>query len=209
MSSRSASGTKSVATDRRNQLVSIAMNLIATKGFEGLRFQEVAEEAGINNATLYYYFPTKEALIQGVVSRATGELKLQRVHPKKPPANALDELRLELEGVRQLLRVHPSLFIVLTELALRAQRDPVVRKIGQDRDDFWRGHLSGIIERGISQGLFRPDIDVYATVTALMMQVKGIGYHATMAKRRPGEVDKAMAVIIAQVEQWLTVATRR
>lgn len=209
MSSRSASGTKSVATDRRNQLVSIAMNLIATKGFEGLRFQEVAEEAGINNATLYYYFPTKEALIQGVVSRATGELKLQRVHPKKPPANALDELRLELEGVRQLLRVHPSLFIVLTELALRAQRDPVVRKIGQDRDDFWRGHLSGIIERGIAQGLFRPDIDVYATVTALMMQVKGIGYHATMAKRRPGEVDKAMAVIIAQVEQWLTVATRR
>jgi TetR/AcrR family transcriptional regulator, regulator of cefoperazone and chloramphenicol sensitivity len=112
---------------RRRSAVSIAMNLIATKGFEGLRFQELAKEAGINNATLSYYFPTKEALIQGVVTRMTGDLKLERVHPKEPPTNALAELRMELEGVRQLLREAPTLFIVLTELALRSRRDPVLR----------------------------------------------------------------------------------
>ena len=55
---------KRCGTDRREQLVSIAMNVIATKGFEGLRFQAVAKEAGINNATLYYHFQTKEALIR-------------------------------------------------------------------------------------------------------------------------------------------------
>lgn len=118
VSSRSAAGTKPVASDRRDQLVSIALNLIATKGFEGLRFQEVAKEAGINNATLYYYFPTKEALIRGVVKRLTGDLKLQRVHPEEPKSNALDELRMELEGVRQLLREAPSLFIVLLSYVL-------------------------------------------------------------------------------------------
>ena len=54
---------KLAAGKRRQQLVSIAMEQIAKKGFEGLRFQEVAKQAGVNNATLYYYFPTKEALI--------------------------------------------------------------------------------------------------------------------------------------------------
>jgi AcrR family transcriptional regulator len=39
------------------------MNHIVTKGFEELRFLEVANEGDINNATLYYYFRTREALI--------------------------------------------------------------------------------------------------------------------------------------------------
>jgi len=180
------------------------MDQIATKGFEGLRFQEVAEEAGINNATLYHYFPTKEALIQAVVHRLTAELKLPRARPKDAPASARDELRLEFAGVRELLRTHAKLFVILTELALRALRDPAIKKIGENRDDFWRGHLSGIIERGIAQGVFRPDIDVEGTVTTVMVQIKGIGYHATMAKRKPGEVDGAIAEIAAQVDHWLT-----
>ena len=200
----SSSKAKEAGVNRREQLVTIAMNLIATKGFEGLRFQEVAEEAGINNATLYHHFATKEALIQGVVGRLTAELKLQRVRPKEQPANARDELRLEFEDVRQLLRAQPKLFVVLTELALRALRDPAIRKIGENRDDFWRGRLSDIVEGGIAQGVFRGDIDVDTTVTAVMMQVKGIGHHATMAKRRRGEVDKAITAIAAQVDYWLT-----
>jgi serine/threonine protein kinase len=71
------------------------------------------------------------------------------------------------------------------------------------RDDFWRLHLSSIIERGVEQGVFRQGINVNATVTALIAQMKGIGYHATLGKRRRGEVDQAIAEIGRQVEHWL------
>jgi AcrR family transcriptional regulator len=179
------------------------MEQIATKGFEGLRFQEVAKQAGINNATLYYHFPTKEALIQGVVSHLIGELKKPRGLPKDAPATAREELRLEFEDVRELLRTQPKLFVVLTELSLRGLRDPVIDKIGKSRDDFWRIHLSSVIRRGVEQGIFRQNINVEATVTALMAQIKGIGYHATLGKRKHGEVDRAIAEIARQVEHWL------
>jgi len=184
------------------------MDQIATKGFEGLRFQEVAQEAGINNATLYYHFPTKEALIRGVVTHLMGELKVQRAGSQPAAANAREELRLEFEGVRQLLRANQKLFIVLTELSLRALRDPAVKKIGDNRDDFWRGHLSEIIERGIAQQRFRSDINVHAAVTNIMVQIKGLGYHATMATRKAGEVDKAITGIAEQVDHWLTCRTK-
>jgi len=46
--------------------------------------------------------------------------------------------------------------------------------------------LSSIIGRGVEQGVFRQDINVEATVTALMAQIKGIGYHATLGKRKRG-----------------------
>jgi len=179
------------------------MDQIATKGFEGLRFQEVAKLAGINNATLYYYFPTKEALIRGVVSHLTGELKKNRGLPKDAPATARDELRLEFDDIRELLRKQPKLFVVLTELSLRGLRDAVIDRMGRYRDDFWRVHLSSIIGRGIEQGVFRQNINVEATVTSLMAQIKGIGHHATMGKRKRGEVDQAIAEIARQVEHWL------
>ncbi|HEY4385054.1 MAG TPA: TetR/AcrR family transcriptional regulator, partial [Ktedonobacteraceae bacterium] len=53
--------------DRRHALIQAAYQSIAEKGFEGLRTREVATQVGIHSATLHHYFPTKEALIQGVV----------------------------------------------------------------------------------------------------------------------------------------------
>ena len=200
---RTARKAKLAAGQRRQQLVSIAMEQIAKKGFEGLRFQEVAKQAGINNATLYYHFSTKEALIQGVVSYLTEELRKRRRRPKDVPPTAREELRLEFEDVRELLHTQPKLFIVLTELSLRGLREPVINKMEKSRDDFWRDHLSGIIARGVEEGVFRQDINVEATVTALMAQIKGIGYDATLGKRKRDEVDRAIAEIERQVEHWL------
>lgn len=194
---------KLTATERRQQLVAIATEQIAKKGFEGLRFQEVAKQAGINSATLYYHFPTKEALIQGVVSHLTEELKKTRGLPKNPPASAREELRLEFEDIRELLRTDPKSFVVLTELSLRGLREPVISRMEKSRDDLWRVHLASIVERGVEQGVFRQGINVESTVTTLIAQIKGIGYHATLGKRRRGEVDQAISEIARQVEHWL------
>ena len=95
------------------------------------------------------------------------------------------------------------MFVVLTELSLRGLRDPVIDRMGKSLDDFWRLHLSSIIERGVEQGVFRQGINVNVTVTALIAQMKGIGYHATLGKRRRGDVDQAIAEIARQVEHWL------
>ena len=53
--------------DRRRALVAAAYTRIANEGFEGLRTRDVAADVGVNIATLHYYFPTKEALIRGVI----------------------------------------------------------------------------------------------------------------------------------------------
>ena len=46
-----------------------AYKRLAEAGFEGLRTRDVAADAGVNIATLHYYFPSKEALIRGVVAK--------------------------------------------------------------------------------------------------------------------------------------------
>lgn len=186
-------------------MLEIAYNLIAARGFEGLRFSEVAAQAGINNATLWYYFPSKEALIQGVTEFLTERLQSPQGGTERPsPANALEEFRQMFAGVRNRLKGDPSFFIVITELALRAKRDPAINSIGEQRDNFWARRVTGILERGMAQGVFRSDLDRNATALALMTQIKGMAHHVAMRERQPGEIDTIVSAVAAQVEHWLT-----
>src|SRR5437870_4073900 len=118
---RSPAGRES----RREALVAAAFNQIAEHGFEGLRTREVATEVGVNIATLHYYFPTKEALIRGVVEHAMGRFRSTLVSR----GSERIELRDHLRAVRKLLRDEPRLGAVMAELALRSARDESIAAI--------------------------------------------------------------------------------
>ena len=66
---------RAVSEKRREELVLAAYREIAERGFEGLRTREVANEVGVNIATLHYYFPTKESLIRAVLDHAMGRFR--------------------------------------------------------------------------------------------------------------------------------------
>src|SRR5256885_9347658 len=61
--------------DRKTALVQAAYRGIAAEGFEGLRTRDVADEAGLNLATLHYYFPTQEQLIRREVEYTMGRVR--------------------------------------------------------------------------------------------------------------------------------------
>jgi AcrR family transcriptional regulator len=195
---------KLASAERRRQLVSIAMDLIAAKGFEGLRFQEVAKEAGINNATLAYHFANKEELIMGVLQQLGAEVRRTPGRPADRLPTALEELRLEFESMADLLQKRPKLFVVLAELSLRAMRDPVMESVVKTLDGFWRQHIEEVLAQGVKEGSFRSNIDVDGTANALMAQIKGIGLHATTGRLKPAEIERSVAEIARQTEHWLT-----
>src|SRR5215831_143100 len=91
-----APATSAKADSRRAALVRAAYDLIAAHGLEGLRTRDIAARAGVNVATLHYYFPTKEALIAGVAEH----LAQQFISTGAPPVvggadPALDRLHQE------------------------------------------------------------------------------------------------------------------
>ena len=185
--------------ERSLEVVRAAYSLIAEKGFEGLRTREVADKVGINSATLHYYFPTKEALIQGVVEHLMQELRTSRAKPRDPQS-ALDRLRAEFADLRLRLREAPEQLAVLTELAVRAWRDPAIARMLQYLDDGWRGHLTSILEAGIAEGVFRADLEVAATADAMMSQLRGLGYQGKLGGKK---MDSLIAHIAIQTEYWV------
>lgn len=53
--------------NRPEQIIGIACRLFARRGYEGTSLRDIAEEAKITKAALYYHFPNKEALFHRIV----------------------------------------------------------------------------------------------------------------------------------------------
>src|SRR5438067_8616181 len=94
--------------DRRRALTGAAYQRIAAEGFEGLRTRDVAADVGVNIATLHYYFPTKEALIRGVIGEAMRRFTATLPREGSP----VDQLRSHLRALARLLRDDRQLWTV-------------------------------------------------------------------------------------------------
>src|SRR5581483_367433 len=109
--STGASRSPTGGVSRRDSLVMAAFDQIARAGLEGLRLRNVAAAVGLDHSTLHHYFPTKEALIAGVLRYTTDQLRTSL----RSDGSRADQLRRHLRFVSQTIQDRPELFLVLAE----------------------------------------------------------------------------------------------
>ncbi|MDQ2866063.1 MAG: TetR/AcrR family transcriptional regulator [Candidatus Eremiobacteraeota bacterium] len=73
------SGKSANPEDTRMRILIAAREVIARKGKRGATTREIAEVAGVNEATLFRHFGTKEALIIAVAKHSCPDIKLRDV----------------------------------------------------------------------------------------------------------------------------------
>jgi AcrR family transcriptional regulator len=162
--------------------------------------RDIAAAAKINIATRHYYFPTKEALVQAVVADLIDQFRSARSSHPPTDTSATELLRLEMQDVRTRVLAAQEQLTVLTELAIRARRDPEMARIVRRLDVGWHRQLTGILQHGKDSGEFRREIDPASAATAIMTQLRGLGY---LPQSRPAAVLSIFDQIEAQVEAWL------
>ncbi|WP_298916944.1 TetR/AcrR family transcriptional regulator [uncultured Algimonas sp.] len=59
--------TPKAKSDRERLLLSAALNVFFSKGFQAARMQDIAEEAGLSKGTVYIYFGSKEEVFQALI----------------------------------------------------------------------------------------------------------------------------------------------
>lgn len=74
--------------DTKEQILAVAEELFAQKGFAGVRTHEIAAKAGVNKAMIYYWFNSKEQLLRAVLQKILFELIAlsQEILARKLPA---------------------------------------------------------------------------------------------------------------------------
>ncbi len=187
-----------VTEQRREELVRAAFNQIAEHGFEGLRTRDVANEVGVNIATLHYYFPTKEALIQGVLDQAMAKFR-STLAPHGSPS---DQLRNHLRAVRKLMTDEPEVATVMGELALRSTRDKAIASIMDQVYEYWHTTMRGLLRRAVREGGAAPELNSDAVASLIITTLTA----ATLPSlRNSNRSDQALK----QLEKWLGLGSRK
>ncbi len=187
---------------QRQALILAAYHLIAEKGFEQLRTRDVAARAGVNIATLHYYFASKEDLVRGVADylswqfREVHDPSLLEVSP-----TPIEYLRQELWDTNYLMRQFPETYIVMYELVMHGLRDPATNAVLREMDSHWHEHIKEVFALGVKQGVFRADLDPDAAASFLTIFIKGcIAQLFYSPEMFPAER------VYAEIERWMTSA---
>lgn len=56
-----------VVAQRKQEILEAALNIFSKKGFDGSRTKEIAAEAGVSEATVFKYFPTKQSILSSLI----------------------------------------------------------------------------------------------------------------------------------------------
>ena len=186
-----------VSEKRADALVLAAYRQIAERGFEGLRTRDVANEVGVNIATLHYYFPTKEKLIGAVLQHAMDRFRTTL----EPHGSPDSQLRNHLRATRKLLHDEPELGAVMSELALRSVRDAGTRRILDEMHEQWDGAVRGLLKRAAREGKLRRGLDTESAAALIVATLSALALPQMRDGRRGDQA-------LHELERWLGVANR-
>jgi AcrR family transcriptional regulator len=134
----------------REAIVRAAHASLVEVGFEHITTRRIAESAGVNIATLHYYFGSKEALLAEAVGTeiAASEQRLRAAVESAP--DAANALRAGTARVWELVRERPGR--LRFDLAVRGFRNDEARRSAIANGRVFENLMGEIFERHLAEG---------------------------------------------------------
>lgn len=177
--------------DARQKILETATRLFSAQGYGATSLSQVAKEANVSKALIFWHFESKEKLFHAALQRTLEPYFINVV-------DALDGLG-ELEQMHKLIDlyyefVHDHLDSIRFVLSLlireeRPPEDPVAR-IGE-LFRIYRNLMTDIIEGARQKGLIRSDIEPRTEAAVILASLNG----ALMQRFLESSADEVAAVL--------------
>ena len=135
--------TISIDQGRRDRILDAAEDAFAEHGFDGASLRHIVTRARVNLATVYYYFASKQGLMEAVLKRRFGPLREEQLDGLRQLEEQEKARPLPVEKILEALLL-PSLRLVASA---PAKRKAVARLIGRLATDP-NPHTQEILRRG-------------------------------------------------------------
>jgi AcrR family transcriptional regulator len=162
------SSTRRNASQRRRapQIIDAAARVFAERGFHGATTQDIADVLGIRQASLYYYFSSKEAALELVCLRGVeGFFEAAKAIAARPETARKRLISLIASHLSPLVDRADFVKVFLNERQHLPRESR--RRIGR-----WSRGLERIFEdvvkEGVAKGEFRSDLDVRLATLAIL-----------------------------------------
>jgi AcrR family transcriptional regulator len=162
-----------VSEERKNQILDAATAVFARMGFHKARMDDIGEEARLSKGALYWYFRSKDAIIDALLKRFFehdfSELRTL-LHAEGPASERL--LAYARQSATQIERTAWFSSLAFDILGLLGRQSFVKQYLVQY---FTRYHqeLGAIVQQGVDNGEFR-EIDPKSATIAMLGIYEGL-----------------------------------
>ncbi len=157
------------ALETSEKILQIAASLFVKKGYTATSMREIAAEAGIGKATIYYHYPDKEAIARALIKRTVYEMQgaLKIMEAEDDPRQRIKVA--VTYSVEYLLESADIISVVRREVT--GSRDVMQHEF----KGFFQNYLKLLadgIRTGIDQGIFRA-VNPADTARVLLSMIQG------------------------------------
>jgi len=140
-----ATRTRLSRADRSDQLLDLGAELFASRSYEDVHIEEIAELADVSRGLLYHYYPTKRAFFAALLRREASRM-IDLTEPD-PSLGVLDQMRAGIDVYLEHCKQHaqgvkvvysgwgsadPEVQEIITA-DLRIQEDRIVAAVSPDK----------------------------------------------------------------------------
>nr|WP_202447887.1 TetR/AcrR family transcriptional regulator [Streptomyces sp. SID5468] len=143
-------------------MLAVAAEVFAAQGYDATTVREIADAAGLLAGSLYYHFDSKESMLDEILSTFLGELWAGYdavLAAGLGPRETIEAL--VTESFREIDR-HRAAVAIYQKESRRLTDQPRFGYLADSQRRFEQAWL-GTLERGVTAGVFRADLDVRLT----------------------------------------------
>ncbi|MFA7554862.1 MAG: TetR/AcrR family transcriptional regulator [Spongiibacteraceae bacterium] len=156
---RAAAGN-SLYTDRKALILTAAANVFLRKGFLATKLSDIAEEANMDRASLYYYFGSKQVLFEEIFTSSVYENVEGAKAVAKEKISSVDKLTKLIEMLLVSFEQKYPFFYIFVQEDLKK-----IEQLNDPKNDKWlvsskklSKEYFDIIKKIISQGIEKGEI---------------------------------------------------
>jgi AcrR family transcriptional regulator len=149
--------------ESKERILEAAVRVFAEAGTRGATTRRIAEEAGVNEVTLFRHFGSKDRLLREALCHAAGQAPAAPL-PREP---ADPERELVVWADRHLRHLLASRSLIRTSMG-EFEEHAYVRSAACDAPRRVGSELVGYLQRLRERGMMRPDCNEHAAAALLM-----------------------------------------
>jgi AcrR family transcriptional regulator len=180
----------------REKIRAAAVQLFAEMGYHAAPLRNIAEIAGIQAASIYYHYPSKQALLVEIMDTYMRQLNTSLEQIIAQPTGVAERL---YEAIASHIRLHTThkaeFFIIDTEI--RALEGTWREQILTLRDQY-EHLLQRLLQEGVDQGVLRPTDVKVASYAMIAMCTEVAAWFRSPGRLTVQQVVDIYSQLIAQ-----------
>ncbi|HLE14686.1 MAG TPA: TetR/AcrR family transcriptional regulator [Anaerolineales bacterium] len=151
---RSKQAGEQMRAESRQKLLSAARQVFAGQGYFNSKISDIAQAAGMSQGNLYWYFPSKEALLQAVLDQGFAGIEAVLVEARQYSGNGRARIDHLIEGFVEFGRQQGEFTTIFLSL-LGHGGVPLLSRLGFDTLEIgkhYHQHLSAIFSEAQAEG---------------------------------------------------------